>query len=161
MGKVNRARALLVAALCAPVIATAACVPFGHPVLVSTSPGHQSFTISGNLTGLLAPGLPPNPLNLVLRNPNKQPLSVASLKVYVTGTSAGRACGAANFGVAQYRGLYPLHVGARQTVSLRQLGVPTALLPHVSLIDLKSNQDACKHVTVYLSYAGSGSGSGK
>lgn len=159
MRKANRARTLLTAALCVPAVGLAACDPFaGHPVVPPPDKGHQSFVISGNLSGALAPGSPSNPLDLTLRNPNNQELDVVSLTVTVTGTSAGKACDASNFGVAQYQGTYPLAIGARRTVSLTQLGVATAALPHVRMIDRPSNQDACKHVTVYLSYAGTGGG---
>lgn len=158
MRKANRARTWLVAALCLPAIGAAACYPFGHSAPPPPDKGHQSFVISGNLTGALAPGSPSGPLDLTLRNPNNQALSVASLTVTVTGTSAGTRCAASNFGVTQYQGTYPVQVAARQTKSLTQLGVPAAKLPRVRMIDLPSNQDGCKHVTVYLSYTGTGGG---
>lgn len=163
MRKANRGRTLLLAALCVPAVAAAAYTPFWYATAGSASaptanPGHQPFSISGDVSGALAPGSPSSPLNLVLRNPNNQPLSIGSLTVTVAGTSAGPACDASNFGVAQYRGAYPLSLGAGQTVSLTQLGVTASALPHVSMIDLPSNQDACRHVTIYLSYTGSGTG---
>lgn len=147
MRTANRALMLLMAALC-----VAACDPVG------SGNGHQSFVISGSLSPGLAPGRAADPLDLTLRNPNNQQLAIGDLTVTVQGTSAGRACDAGNFGVTQYRGGYPLVLGARQTASLTQLGVPAAALPHVGMIDRPSNQDGCKHVTVYLTYTGVGAG---
>jgi hypothetical protein len=160
MRKANRARTLLVAALGVAAIGVAASGPFagadpgGPPV----NSGHQPFVISGDLSGALAPGSPSSPLDLTMTNPNNQQIAVAGLTVTVLGTSAGSSCDASNFGVVQYGGAYPLQLGARQTVSLTQLGVTATALPHVRMIDKPSNQDGCKHVTVHLSYTGTGQG---
>lgn len=160
MRKANRVTTMLAAVLCVPAIGLAAADSFAGADSGGPTPnkGHQPFVISGNVSGTLAPGSPSNPISLTLRNPNNQPIAVASLTVTVTGTSAGPACGTSNFGVAQYQGAYPLMIDAGQTVSLTQLGVAIADLPHVRLIDLPSNQDACERVTVYLSYTGTGEG---
>jgi hypothetical protein len=160
MRKAIRATVLLSAALFVAAVGVAAGAPSGSggPDRPPVDPGHQPFVISGNLSGTLAPGRPPSPLDLTLSNPNNQQLSVTMLTVTVVGTSAGSGCDASNFGVAQYRGSYPLSLGARQTTSLTRLGVATAALPTVRMIDLSSNQDNCKQVTVYLSYAGTGAG---
>jgi hypothetical protein len=126
--------------------------------LVVSTPKNRSFTISGNLVGNLAPGVPARPLNLTVTNPDNQRLAIANLTVAVSGTSAGAACGPENFVVTQYRGGYPLNLGARQTASLSQLGAATSALPTVGMRDLPANQDACKGVTVHLGYSGSGQG---
>ncbi|HEY4019999.1 MAG TPA: hypothetical protein VGM75_15010 [Pseudonocardiaceae bacterium] len=123
--------------------------------LVVSTPKGKPFTISGNLTGTLAPGVPARPLNLTLINPNNQKLSITNLAVTVSGTSS---CGPANFAVTQYSGSYPLNLAANQTATLTQLGVPTSALPTVGMRDLSTNQDACKGVTVNLVYSGTGQG---
>jgi hypothetical protein len=126
--------------------------------LVVSTPKDKPFTISGNLSGTLAPGVPAQPLNLTLANPNGQQLSITNLTVAVSGTSAGAACGPENFAVTQYRGSYPMRLGAGQTASLSQLGVPASAQPAITMRDLPTNQDACKGVTVHLVYSGSGQG---
>jgi hypothetical protein len=119
------------------------------------TPKGKTFTISGNLTGTLAPGVLARPLNLTLTNPNHQRLSITNLTVTVGGAGV---CGPTNFAVTQYRGSYPLNLAADQTATLTQLGVPTSALPTVGMRDLPTNQDACKGVTVKLGYAGTGGG---
>lgn len=160
MRKAILARTLLVAAVCLPAVGVAACQPLDAPAAprLGVGNGHQPFVISGNLTGSLAPGSSAGQLNLSLSNPNNQAISIGNLTVSVVGTSAGKACDATNFGVVQYSGAYPLNLGALQTITLTQLGVATKALPQVRMIDLPSNQDGCKHVTVNLSYAGTGEG---
>jgi hypothetical protein len=93
--------------------------------LVVNTPAGKPFSISGNLPGTLAPGTAPQPLNLTLRNPNNQKLTISNLTVTVSRTSAGTACAPSNFAVAQYSGPYPLTLAAGQTASLSQLGVPS------------------------------------
>jgi hypothetical protein len=124
----------------------------------------RPFTISGNLSGALSPGVS-LPLNLTLSNPNKKPLSVTNLTVTVqnvTRTSSAVTrnlpCGTADYAVTQYSGPYPLTVPANGTVSLSSLGVPPLALPKVAMLDTGSNQDGCKGATLTLAYAGSGTG---
>jgi hypothetical protein len=158
MRGVSRGNVILVASclLAGGLIAGSAVVAAGsQPV----NPGHQPFVISGDLAGKLAPGSPSLPLNLTLRNSNNQAIAISVLTVSVTGSSAGTACGATNFGVTQYAGKYPLTIGANQTASLTQLGVATTVLPRVGMIDRPVNQDACRNATVSLVYAGTGQGS--
>ncbi|HJP79773.1 MAG TPA: hypothetical protein VJ914_36210 [Pseudonocardiaceae bacterium] len=126
--------------------------------LVVSTPKSRNFTISGNATGALAPGVPPQPLNLTLANPNNQKLAISNLTVTVSRTSAGTACGPANFVVTQYRGSYPLNLAGRQTASLAQLGIASSAFPTVGMLDLPTNQDACQGATVNLVYSGSGQG---
>jgi hypothetical protein len=126
--------------------------------LVVSTPTGKPFSISGNLSGTLAPGNGQQPLNLTLRNPNNQKLAISNLTVTVSRTSAGSACAPSNFAVTQYSGPYPLTLTSGQTASLSQLGVPSAQLPKISMIDLRSNQDACKGVTLTLAYSGAGQG---
>jgi hypothetical protein len=123
------------------------------------------FTIGGNLSGLLAPGVS-TPLDLMLSNPNRKPLSVTNLTVTVqsvTRTSSAvthnRACTRADYAVIQYRGPYPLTVPGDGSASLSSLGVQPAARPQVGMLNTATNQDGCKGATITLAYAGSGQGS--
>ncbi len=120
----------------------------------------RSFTISGGTPASpLAPGSGDQPLTLRLSNPGNKALSVTNLSVALTGTS-NPACGLQNFALTQYRGPYPLVVPAGATdVPLSSLGVPPSQQPQLRMLDLPTNQDACKGVSVALSFSGSAQGS--
>jgi hypothetical protein len=118
----------------------------------------KPFTLSGGPTGTLAPGVAPRPIDLLITNPNNQPLSVTNLSVVVTGTNKA-GCTASDFAVTQYSGAYPLTVPKSGSVSLSQLGVSSATMPKVQMLDLARNQDACQSAVVSLSYSGSATGS--
>jgi hypothetical protein len=118
------------------------------------------ITVTGNVPSPLAPGLPAEPVDLVLGNPNPVPFDVRALTVTVTGTSAGADCDASNFTVRQYTGTYPLRLGAGVTAGLAALGVSTDRRPQLQFLDKPGiNQDACKGVTVFLAYSGTAGGS--
>jgi hypothetical protein len=121
------------------------------------TPASVTFSISGNPpTGaLLSPGAAAVPLNLVLTNPHPAPITVQSVTVSVTGTSAG-GCGAANFSVSQQLLATPT-VPTRATVSLQELGVDQSYWPQLRMLDA-GNQDACRNASVNLSYAGTATG---
>lgn len=134
--------------------------------ITSTVPAHfsvsaakqgKNFTIGGDVTQPLAPGVTA-PINLSLSNPNNQTLQVSSLAVTVRATSRS-SCGVDNFSVRQFTGTYPIAVPANSTRTLAQLGVQTSKMPALTFIDKPVNQDACKNVTLTLGYAGTGSGS--
>jgi hypothetical protein len=122
------------------------------------------FAISGNLSGLLAPGTS-LPLDLTLANANKKALSVTNLTVTVrsvTRTSAAIAhnlpCAPADYAVTQYGGPYPLTVPASGSAALSSLGVASSARPKVAMLDTTTNQDGCKSATLTLAYSGSGQG---
>jgi hypothetical protein len=129
-------------------------------LVISTS--GKPFTISGNLAGLLAPGVSRS-LDLTLTNPNKKALSVTNLTVTVQ--SVARAAGVtmpctmADYQVTQYSGAYPLSVPGSGSASLSGLGVAAQYLPKVTMRDTPTNQDGCKGATLTLAYSGSGQGS--
>ncbi len=123
------------------------------------------FTISGNLPGVLAPGLS-STLDLTLANPNKKPLSVTNLTVTVKtvtrtayAVSHNQPCTTADYAVTQYSGSYPLTVPGNGSASLSSLGVSTSARPKVSMLNTAVNQDGCKGATLTLAYSGSGQGS--
>ncbi len=115
----------------------------------------KAFSLAGTADGALRPGGAASPLDLLVTNPNNQPLRIGNLGVTVTGTSRP-GCTATEFTVRQYTGSYPLTVAAHaEGVHLTSLGVPVAALPTVAMLDGARNQDACKGVTVHLAYRGS------
>ncbi|GAA1617271.1 MULTISPECIES: hypothetical protein [Kribbella] len=127
--------------------------------LVVQSTG-KPFTISGNLSGALAPGVS-RPLGLTLTNPNKKPISVTNLTVAlasVTRTqyaiSHNQPCGPADYKITQYSGTYPLTVPGNAAAV-----VPIGSAPQVAMLDTASNQDGCKGATVTFTYSGAGQGS--
>jgi hypothetical protein len=126
---------------------------------VVVADSNKPLGISGGTVAGLAPGVGYQPLDLALTNPANRAVSVTNLSVVVTGTSAGTACGPENFGVSQYGGPYPLPLRARATDdTLSSLGIPPAQQPQLRMLDLPVDQDACKNVTVDLSYSGSARG---
>ncbi|TDO63941.1 hypothetical protein EV651_105164 [Kribbella sp. VKM Ac-2571] len=125
----------------------------------------KDFAISGNLSGLLSPGVS-RPLDLTLTNPNKKPISVTNLTVAlssVTRTPYAVAhslpCGPADYRITQYGGTYPLTVPGNASRALSGLAVPQSIWPQVTMLDTATNQDGCKDATVKLAYSGAGSGS--
>ncbi|HZC71151.1 MAG TPA: hypothetical protein VE442_10690 [Jatrophihabitans sp.] len=129
-------------------------------LVVSTS--GSPFTISGNLSGLLAPGVK-LPLNLTMTNPNKKALSVTNLGVTIKSVTKAAgvtgSCAAADYSVTQYSGPYPLTIPGNGSASLSGMGVGSASWPQIRMLDTSYNQDGCKGATLTLAYAGSGQGS--
>jgi hypothetical protein len=128
-------------------------------LVVDSKLSAKPFTISGGTPARsLAPGVDNQPLNLAISNPNNQTLPITNLSVTVTGTS-NPSCTAGNFAVTQYSGPYPLNVPANASaITLTALGVPSSQQPQLKMLDLNTKQDACKGVTVNLSYSGSAQG---
>jgi hypothetical protein len=123
----------------------------------------KQFTLSGNLSGLLAPGIA-RPLDLQISNPNTKALSVTNISVSIAGvtrtsTAIGRnlSCGLTDYTVLQYSGPYPLTVGPGSS-SLSGLGIPASSWPTIGMTDTRTNQDGCKGATLQLTYSGSGQG---
>lgn len=124
--------------------------------LTASGPRKPPFAISGNVDVPLSPGVTGH-INLALRNPNDVALDVSALSVSLIATSKP-GCIASNFRVGQYSGAYPLVIPAESTRTLAQLGVPRASWPTLAMIDLATNQDICKHISLTLAYSGSGHG---
>lgn len=123
-------------------------------LVVDTKLSAKSFTISSLSLTPVAPGAG-SPVDLVIANPNNQPIRVTNLGVTVQGTSSTQ-CSPAQFSIRQYAGSYPLTLPANSAgVRLTSLGVPAGALPMLAMLDSPSNQDACKGVTVTLAYTGS------
>ena len=133
-------------------------------VQLAISTTGKAFTISGNLTGLLAPGSS-RELDLTLSNPNRKSLAVSNLTVTVqdvarTAEAVARnlPCTAADYAVTQYGGPYPLTVPGSSSASLSNLGVPSSAWPRVAMLNATTNQDGCKNAALTLAFSGSGQG---
>ena len=115
-----------------------------------------AFTISGNLPGLLVPGSG-GAVPLRVANPYDFPLRVTGLTATVLAGSSQAGCdGLANLQVTQSNtagGSVAIVVPALGTVTLPAQG---ATAPVVTMLDLPTNQDACKNATFALSYRGTG-----
>ena len=128
-------------------------------LVVATS--GKPFNISGNVSGLLSPGVA-RPLNLTLSNPNNKQVSITNLTVTVQAVTKAPAavgsCTTADYAVTQYSGPYPVSVPGGANVTLADLGVAQQSWPQVRMINRPANQDGCKGATLTLAYSGSGQG---
>ncbi|MEW1819782.1 hypothetical protein AB0323_03175 [Arthrobacter sp. NPDC080031] len=131
--------------------------------LTVTAGQHQPFNISGDPTGLLAPGNAV-PINLQLTNPGNSSLNVTGLTVSIAGVTRtaqavanNRPCNPSDYVVIQFSGSYPIAAPPGNS-SLSGSGIPAARWPQVRMLDTSLNQDGCKGATVQLSYSGTGQG---
>lgn len=114
----------------------------------------RDFPITGKLDRLLAPGVT-GLLNLSLTNPFSHSMQVRGITVKMVKTNQS-VCSLSNFRLTQYRGPVPLIVPGHATRSLTQLRVASSAMPQLTMLNLASNQDACKNSVVTLAYSGSG-----
>ena len=113
----------------------------------------SGFRIRGELSTRLYPGVGA-PLDLVLTNPNSFALRVVALSVRVGANTSRTWCGGdENYAVSQYRGTFPLLLRPGST-RLSSLAAGSATWPRISMLDLPTNQDACKGAVVALTYRG-------
>jgi hypothetical protein len=131
--------------------------------LTVTAGQHQPFTISGDPTGLLAPGNSV-PINLQLTNPGNSSLNVTGLTVSVTGVTRNaqavannRPCNPSDYSVTQFSGNYPIAAPPGNS-SLSSSGIPASRWPQITMLDTSLNQDGCKGATLQISYSGTGQG---
>ena len=121
----------------------------------SRSDGKAGFRISVPALRLLAPGVSQR-LNLRLSNPSRHSLLVTKLTVSLRVDAAHRRAGCSRKGSFRVtrlkRSQYPISLPAGRTGSLRALGVKR--LPRLRMLNLPTNQDACKGATLRLRFAG-------
>lgn len=111
------------------------------------------FEITGNAVGLLSPGVG-RPVNLVIKNQLNFAIRVTDVAVTLAPTSSNPGCTpAANF-VITHSLVGSVTIPANSTWSLQDRGVPEANWPLLTMLNLDSNQDACKNVTFTLNYTG-------
>lgn len=113
------------------------------------------FEICGDLARPLTPGTS-QPINMRISNHTRHRLRItsitASLKLGRTDSRAGCTV-VDNFRVVELGAeQYPIVVASRSTRSLQALGVTP--LPRVRMLDLASNQDACKDVKLRMNFRG-------
>jgi len=127
---------------------------FTGQVYTVTSPVGLPFTIAGNATTMLFPGLS-SPINLVFTNPNSVAITVTVVTATITTTSDETHCAAAaNFAIGQQLQV-TVTVPANTTASLSALSVPTANWPTITMVETHVNQNGCQNRTVNISYTGS------
>lgn len=117
--------------------------------------GPSNFSITGSAALPLEPGSP-QPIDVLITNPNDLPLNIAGLGVAVQSVTAPQAtpalpCTASDFAVQAYSG-QALTVPASSSRTLSELGVPSSQWPEVGLIDRPTNQDGCQRASVSLTY---------
>jgi hypothetical protein len=118
--------------------------------------GGQPFTLAGGLAGglLLSPGRS-GALALRVTNPNDVAIFVTSLTVTIQPGSTRAGCdGLGNLTVTQSNAseANPLSVPAHGTVTLPAGGVSA---PQIAMLNLSTNQDACKGAAFTFSFSGS------
>jgi hypothetical protein len=122
--------------------------------------GDTSFTIDGDTTEAMSPGLMVE-IDLHLTNAHSQGMLVSHLAVAVESVTAPGAdrthpCSVADFTVVQPAGDLRANVPAGTTSSFSDLGVAEDRWPRVGMLDRSVNQDGCKGALVTLAYSGSG-----
>jgi hypothetical protein len=121
---------------------------------VQTATTGQPFTISGGYGGLLYPGKTAD-LALRVANPNGQPILVTRLTVTIQLGSSKAGCdGPRNLQItpSNVSGANPLSVPANGSVTLPSGSVSA---PRVTMLNLSTNQDACKGAVFSFAYSGS------
>lgn len=114
----------------------------------------QNFEISGSAVDLLYPGGPAQAIALKLTNPNFVAIFVTAAQVTVASSSSAGCSPATNVAVTQsdVSATNPVRIPAKASVTLPTQGVAA---PKIRMLNLSTNQDACKNATFSLSYNGS------
>lgn len=114
-----------------------------------------SFRIAAALPLVVIPGRS-QAVDMRLTNPHHYPLAVTRLTLEIVVDPKHELAGCDRH--EHFRAIrmppasYPLVLRARQSTTLRRLGV--AVLPRVAMLDLASQQDACKGARLSLLYGG-------
>lgn len=114
----------------------------------------EDFVVRGGFDGLLSPGVSGD-LAVTITNPNDEPIQITSLTVTIEPGSTRAGCdGPANLRVTQsdVSVANPLTVHANDSVTLPAGGVGA---PQVAMLNLPTNQDACKGAIFTFTYGGS------
>ena len=117
----------------------------------------KPFNVTGDLSTPLGPGASA-PLDLRLSNPHRFPIRLSEVSVALEEATSKPGCGTTeNFSVTQIpaaRYETGIWLGARQSATLSELGVVDADKPRVGMLNLPTNQDACKNAALTLQYTG-------
>lgn len=110
------------------------------------------FKITGNVVGLLAPGVR-RPVNLVITNPLNFTIEVTSVTVTLDPETSNAGCPASNFAVVHSL-VGSVTIPANATRSLEDLVADQTRWPLVEMLNTRTSQDACKQATFTLTYSG-------
>ena len=118
------------------------------------------FSVSGNASGALWPGLAAAPIDLGFSNPNDDGVSVATLAVSIASVTApnataGLPCTTADFAVGQFTGSLPFVIPPGAS-TLQSRGFGSSSWPTVRMLDTSSDQSGCAGATVHLNFAATG-----
>jgi hypothetical protein len=121
----------------------------------------SGFGISGDIEGLLAPGVTRS-LNLVLTNPynNAQGIDIGQIGISVANATVrdgqfNPLCVGPENVIVTAGSAWPVNVPRDSSRSLSELNVPESDWPQVTMVNLPTNQDACKSTTFTFLYTGS------
>lgn len=122
--------------------------------------GAATFTIEGNATGAISPGMM-IPLDLEFTNLHDVAMSVINLTATVQGVSAPRAnetnpCTVSDFAVNQASRSLDITVTGDATSTLSSLDLPRHMWPQLRMLDSSLNQDGCKGASLTLDYTANG-----
>ena len=125
------------------------------PVPSAPSGDPRPFRIAGTATAPLLPGGDPVPVDLVLANPNAEPIAVESVTMRVEGARPAD-CAAAIVVTGQLAAAPAIPGGA--TRSLSGLGIPRTAWPQLAMVDTGTSQDACQGAQIALRFTGRATG---
>jgi large repetitive protein len=127
---------------------------YSWTVAKTVETGSKPFTVTGNASGPLAPGVS-RTLTITVANPNTVPIEVTALTVAVAAASSNAGCdGPTNLQLTQSNvsSANPLAIPAKGSIAV-PAGAVSA--PAVLMRDLPVNQDACKNASFTFTYSGS------
>jgi len=150
----KRRRMLILALLVVGVIAATGAYAFwtlggtGSGTAQTGTANDVTVNQTSTVTGLY-PGGPAQGLSGNFDNPNANAVVVSNVSAVVTGTSAGASCDSSNFAIGGASaigggGVVPSGTGQGSWTGLT-----------LRLLDTGVNQDACKNVTVNITYTAS------
>jgi hypothetical protein len=138
------------------VASSETCVAWTIEAAPSEPEPSGPFTLSGDLPGALSPGASA-PLPIRVSNPFPFPIRVTALTVTVRPASSHVGCDApSNLAITQSNtagGAISIVVPAHGAVTLPAQG---ATAPTVTMLDLATDQEACKGAVFTADYAGTG-----
>ena len=114
------------------------------------------FSVSGNASGVLWPGLAAAPIDLGFSNPNDDGVSVATLAVSIASVTApnatpGLPCTPADFAVVQFTGNLPFVIPPGAS-TLQSRGFGSSSWPTVRMLETNSDQSGCAGAAVQLNF---------
>jgi hypothetical protein len=135
-------------------------IPGTRPGMASGTASAAGLSVSGRIGTPLAP-TSTVPIELVLTNSSDVPLTITGLTVQVARISEKNGgdvdCDLRQFTIRPFSGAYGFSLRAATTSSLAELGFQPARWPHVTMLDLATNQDGCKNAVIRFLVSGTAS----